>query len=223
MYIPNLGLVEAAEAPRQVLHVMSQQGVDLLKRAALSEEVAERVVCDPHPSVLERLTVPDGEAAICINGLVSGVLGATTTQPASRVMRTAMAEAEAAGIELIDPEWYEKMTRPTQERAVKMSDMGLNPMGHGWLNYNQFYPINGDVQRRAASGLFCFMGSRDPRDLYEVEASLMSDGGKYWTSQMSVPMPVYDGVRAAKYLQDHPGDLKDAFHTTAQALFQPWD
>jgi hypothetical protein len=223
MHIPNLGLVEAAELPEKRIHVMSQQGIDFLKRAALSEEVGKAFLCDPHPSVLESLTIPEGEGAICINGLVSGVRGMTSNEPASRVMRAAMAEAEAAGLDLIDPEWYEKMTAPTKERGIRMSDMGLNPMEYGWTTFSHSYPKNKDVQRRAANGLIRFMDTKDPQDLFEVEQSLMADGGKSWSWQMSVPRAVYDGVEAGKYLREHPEDLKGAFHTTAQALFQPWN
>jgi len=67
------------------------------------------------------------------------------------------------------------------------------------------------------------MGSRNPEDLYQVERTLMADGAKSWNWQISVPWSVYQGVRAAKYLRDHPGDLKGAFHTTAKALFEPWN
>lgn len=220
MYVPNLGLVEAAEAPRQVVHVMSQQGVDLLKRAAISEEVNAYVICDPHPSVSERLTIADGEAAICINGLESGVRGASSKSPGSRVMRAAMREAENIGIDLIDPEWFENMELPKGE--LRMSKIGLNPMGHGWDSSVQ-YPKNGMVQRRAAAGLIHFMGTRSAEDLIEVENSLLSDGGKSWNWEMSVPSAVWDGTRVRAYLRDNPNDLKGAFHSVARALFSPWN
>lgn len=222
MYIPNFGLVETLETGQQTnVHVISQQAADFLKHAAISEAVADHVVCDTDPSVTKYLDIQDGEAAICLNGLVSGIGSAMNSSPANRVLRAAMAEAEAAGYDLIDPEWYEHMTAPAG-RNIRMSSIGLNPAQYGW-SLSSRYPKNSLVQGRAAVGLVRFMSSRDPEDLYEVEGSLVAEGGKLWSLETSVPAAVEDGVQAMKYLQDHPGDLKGAFHATAKGLFQPWN
>lgn len=201
---------------------MSQQGVDFLRQAAMAEEVDPYVVCDPHPSVVERLEVPEGEAVICVNGLLTGVSERAAMSAPNRVLRAAMTAAENAGYELINPEWYKDMIAPASVKGIRMSSVGLNPIDYGWSSSYR-YPKNSFVQGRAATGIAAYMGTRNPEDLFEVEDSLLADGGKSWSWEMSVPIAVYEGVRASKYLRDHPNDLKGALHTTARALFQPWN